>query len=196
MSYILEALKKSDRERQQRAGPVLARAAHQKFFASSPRPPRWPLWGLALVAAAALPGTVWLAWHSGLVSIEFSAGRNPAEHPQPLLGAQSTPAGAAPAAALPAVPVRPAGLAGPPPEHAVPELWQLPVAVRAAIPALDFSLHVYSESPEQRSIIINDRMMREGEFVEPDLQLVAITRQGVIMRSRAEYFRVGILEDW
>ncbi len=78
----------------------------------------------------------------------------------------------------------------------IPELWQLPLSTRAAIPALDFSLHVYSESPEQRSIIINNRMMREGEYVDAQLQLIAITRQGVIMRFGAETFRVGILEDW
>jgi general secretion pathway protein B len=76
------------------------------------------------------------------------------------------------------------------------ELWQLPAALRAGVPPLNFSLHVYSTRRDQRSIIINNRMMREGEYVNPQLALSAITPDGVVMKYRNEYFRVSILDNW
>ena len=79
---------------------------------------------------------------------------------------------------------------------AIPELWQLPASLREGIPQLDFSLHVYSTRIDQRSIIINNRMMREGEAVTPQLTLSAITPDGVVMRYRSAYFRVSIVDGW
>ncbi len=79
---------------------------------------------------------------------------------------------------------------------AIPELWQLPASLREGIPQLDFSLHVYSTRIDQRSIIINNRMMREGESVTPQLTLSAITPDGVVMRYRSAYFRVSIVDGW
>jgi general secretion pathway protein B len=84
----------------------------------------------------------------------------------------------------------------PPPAATLLELWQLPVALRSGMPPLDFSLHVYSTRRDQRSIIINNRMMREGEYVNPELALSAITPDGVVMKYRSEYFRVSILDNW
>lgn len=204
MSYILEALKKSDRERQQRAGPVLARAEHQKFFFGQERPGRWWQAALVVAALALVVGVSYLAYRGGYVRLELPAAVTPAGNarPQAVMPAPSgaaaalAPQPAQSAAQTPGQPAQPAQPAQPPAEPVIPELWQLPLSTRAAIPALDFSLHVYSESPEQRSIIINNRMMREGEYVDAQLQLIAITRQGVIMRFGAETFRVGILEDW
>ena len=62
------------------------------------------------------------------------------------------------------------------------ELWQLPSAQRAGIPPLEFSL--------------NNRMMREGEYVNPELLLKTITPDGVVMKYRNEYFRVRIVDSW
>jgi hypothetical protein len=39
-------------------------------------------------------------------------------------------------------------------------------------------------------------MMREGEYVNPQLALSAITPDGVVMKYRNEYFRVSILDNW
>lgn len=83
-----------------------------------------------------------------------------------------------------------------PASQEIPELWQLPASLREGIPQLDFSLHVYSTQIDQRSIIINNRMMREGESVTPQLTLSAITPDGVVMRYRSAYFRVGIVDGW
>jgi hypothetical protein len=83
-----------------------------------------------------------------------------------------------------------------PPPGTILELWQLPASLRAGVPPLDFSLHVYSTRRDQRSIIINNRMMREGETINPELALSAITPDGVVMKYRSEYFRVSILDNW
>ena len=44
-----------------------------------------------------------------------------------------------------------------PPNHQIKELWEQPVSFQNQLPSLDFAFHVYSEVAEQRTIIINDR---------------------------------------
>lgn len=217
MSYILDALKKSDLERQQLAGSRLAQVQRQQFFFARERSGRW----LApAVIGAGLLVAVAGAYHQGWLAVQWPGSQSPsasaasaagapaaAVPPASALAASSTEAAGPVLGEQPAEPagepeyttVAPTPQADRPPRPAageVPELWQLPLSLRAAVPALDFSLHVYSNQPEQRSIIINNRMMREGEAVNGDLTLVAITPQGVVMRLGEAQFRVGVLEDW
>ena len=72
----------------------------------------------------------------------------------------------------------------------------MPMALRDRLGPLQFSLHVYSVQPEQRSIIINNRMMHEGEWLTPQLLLHAITPEGVIMAAQGRYYRVPVVNDW
>ena len=212
MSYILDALKKSDSERQQRQAPTLASVQQQHFFYQSNQR-NWAgyiVGGLLLALAGAGAGL----YASGYIVIGSQQGSGDAA---PLVASQTeVDAVQAPAATVPLTtkpePVRPQA-AQPAPDPAptpqthrvaqeapplanIPELWQLPSAQRVGLPALDFSLHVYSTQQDQRSIIINNRMMREGERVTAELGLHAITPDGVVMKYRNEYFRVGIVDNW
>ena len=74
----------------------------------------------------------------------------------------------------------------------VPLLDELPVAIRAAIPDLSFAGHVYSDAPRKRLIIINSRIVREGDLIGNSLFLEKIDREGVVLRYDTFIFRVKL----
>jgi general secretion pathway protein B len=73
-----------------------------------------------------------------------------------------------------------------------PLLDELPVAVRAAIPDLSFAGHVYSDVPQKRLIIINNRIVREGDLIVNGLTLEEIESDGVVLRYESSIFRVEL----
>jgi general secretion pathway protein B len=80
---------------------------------------------------------------------------------------------------------------------AVVEFWQLPDPVQSEIPALTFSFHVYSDNPERRAIIINKRRVKEGDLVSTGLHLTEITPEGVVLRWQEKYaFYIAVVEQW
>ncbi len=80
-----------------------------------------------------------------------------------------------------------------PEEPFVPFLTELPETTQAKVPKLKFAGHVYSKQPAQRLIMINRKIVREGDMVETDLRLEEITHDGVILRYEGTRFRVAIL---
>lgn len=78
----------------------------------------------------------------------------------------------------------------------IPNLANLPASIRKGMPDITFSGHVYNSVPQRRSVIINDKFMREGEYVTPDIKLVEITDRGAIFRYNDTLFRLSALQDW
>jgi general secretion pathway protein B len=78
----------------------------------------------------------------------------------------------------------------------VQEVDELPEEVRNNLPAMTFSFHVFSSSPQQRTIIINNRRMREGEEVNPGLVLQQITEDGVILLFERHRVHISVLSGW
>lgn len=83
-----------------------------------------------------------------------------------------------------------------PPNSQIKELWQLPADFQSTIPELEFSFHVFSNDHEERMIIINGRRMREGQMVSRGLTLRVITETGVILHSGDQFFHVDVIEKW
>ena len=79
---------------------------------------------------------------------------------------------------------------------AIVDIDELPANIRQQIPNMVFSAHVYSSSPIQRSLVINDRFMEEGSTVGQDLILVEITRSGAIFDFRDYRFSASVLSGW
>ena len=73
-----------------------------------------------------------------------------------------------------------------------PLLEELPLELRKSIPELSFAGHVYADDAEKRLIMINNRIVREGELVDSGLFLQQITRDGVIVRYETVVFRVKL----
>jgi len=78
------------------------------------------------------------------------------------------------------------------PEQNVMTMAELPVPIQQEIPQMSISVHAYSGAPKERLLGINDRMLREGDYVAPGLLLEQITPDGVIMSYKGYRFRRGV----
>ncbi len=75
-------------------------------------------------------------------------------------------------------------------ETKLPLMEELPLALRAQLPEMKFSGHVFSPTPELRMIMINTSIVREGDLIDADLRLMEITRDGLIMSHSGTDFMV------
>jgi general secretion pathway protein B len=244
MSYILDALRKSDQQRQRGAAPTLLLG---QATAVAPKQPALLSYGLlALVLLGAGIAIGWLRpWQPepaapAPVAIaakppEPGQSQPPAVRPdmapkpEPELHAQnSAPATQAVPAPAPAL-AQPHGAAGvkvetqsappkavaevskkapaPVPEQAlstssgaaaaapaqnVISLAELPLSLQQELPPMTISVHAYSGRPGDRLVGINNRMLREGDYVVPGLKLEQITPEGMVFGYKGYSFRRGV----
>ena len=78
------------------------------------------------------------------------------------------------------------------PDDSPPLLKDLPPEIRKSIPEISMAGHVYSEVPSRRMIMINDKIVREGERVGDQLKLLRITWDGVILRYMDTDFQIKL----
>jgi general secretion pathway protein B len=222
MSYILEALKKSDQQRQRGATPTLQ--AVQITVAAPKRPLFiYGLLAMTLLSAGVLIG--WLQpWQSEQIPVESVAAE-----PTILIAQQSAPQPLAtppamfssPAQELPAQTATSAGQA--PMEIAMqpdsqlassassivmsaseqpranvtqePEvmrLEELPFPIQQEIPPMAVQLHTYSNDPSARLVSVNSIRLREGGSLMMGLKLEQITPDGMIFSYKGYRFKHGI----
>lgn len=72
----------------------------------------------------------------------------------------------------------------------------LPDYLKLRIPTMDFTGHVYSSNPQQRSIIINGSFMEEGDAINHELTLSEITAKGAVFNIEDTFFAISILSGW
>lgn len=212
MSFILDALRKSEIERQRQHGPNIAEFAGAR---SDGRPP----WALAVIGAL-------LAINVGVIL--FFLFRDAKEAPAPAPGDSSAAASPAPvpAAAPPAAapvatvepPVSPApgttqqqlaeaigplppGASDPtlvqePPaatpsvtyENAPPAAGALPTQAAQGMPELSMDLHIYSADRNKRAVFINGRRYAEGATLAEGAIVEEITPEGAVLNYRGHRF--------
>ena len=218
MSYILDALRKSDQQRRRGTAPTLLAG---QATAVAPKQPAFLAYGLlaaVLVGAGMLIGWLrpWQPEQAAPVRAEQVAAkplasppRQPASAP-PVVAPQPTPqrplrtkpktagtpreAGAAVTekSAVPA-PEQPVGTAADAAlVRTVISMAELPLAVQQELPAMTISVHAYSGNPANRLVGINNRMLREGEYLVPGLKLEQITPDGMIFGYKEYSFRRGV----
>lgn len=76
------------------------------------------------------------------------------------------------------------------------EIWELPDPIKTKLPALTFSFHVYSKDSEKRTIIINNTRYRQGSTVVDNVTLFEITERGVVLEKAGYRYFVPVLLDW
>lgn len=81
-------------------------------------------------------------------------------------------------------------------QRAVIDYHDLPATTRQSLPAIIISAHVYSSNPSQRSIVINNNFMEEGEYFIDDLILHEITRDGAIFDYQNTLFYYSVVSGW
>ena len=77
-------------------------------------------------------------------------------------------------------------------EVVIPLFDELPPHMKAGVPELSFSGHVYADESKKRLIIINSRIVREGDMISDGLFLKEISPDGVVLRYKTAVFRVQL----
>jgi general secretion pathway protein B len=119
--------------------------------------------------------------------------------PAPTVEAQEPPGGSVTSVKPNATLVKPAETdrkaapsARTPAAQSLPEVRELPLAIRKDLPNLSFSMVVHAPRPADRMININGRTMREGQEISPGLKLEEITPNGAIFNFQGHRFRKGV----
>jgi len=202
MSYILDALRRAeaDRERERGQVPGLHTQAPPGGAATPAAGPRrwWP-WaggGLVLLLAGVGAGSWWAASSPPAPAAPPPAPVATAEPappaPQPAASAALPPAAASASPYLPPLPPpAPAPAPAPAPVAAapIPRLAELPDGLRRELPRLAISGSVYSDDPASRFVMINGEVAREGAQLGPDLVLEQIGPRELVLRFKGQRFR-------
>lgn len=217
MSYILDALKRADAERERGVVPGLYARQLTSPAAKAARRGRSGVW-LALIAVVALAGIaagLWLrqtpvsAVPRAVVEPTLARPKQPAPLAQPLApptapaasapapepAIAALPAAASTAVALAATPVKPRPLPAPPAKASASPptvllLSELSEEIRRQIPALAITGAVYSESPGQRLLLVNNQVLSQGSLVAPELKLEEIGARSSVFSFRGTRFRL------
>ncbi|MCK4709072.1 MAG: general secretion pathway protein GspB [Gammaproteobacteria bacterium] len=76
------------------------------------------------------------------------------------------------------------------------DFHELPESIKQQLPTITISAHVYSSNPLLRSIVINNNFMEEGEYVLDGLILYEITPDGAIFNYQGTIFNYGVVSGW
>jgi len=204
MSYILDALKKSDQQRQRGATPTLPSA--QATMAAPKQPVSLYYSMLAVILLGAGIAIGWLhPWQTEQAVAKPSVARPAiADLGQTVQTARTVQAEMEakpqqswptppPAPAAPVVsPGKPVGFADAGQEPKVQPLSELPLAIQNELPAMTMQLHSYSSKSGSSMVSINSRMLKEGESLSPGLRVEQITADGVIFSYKGYRFLFAI----
>ena len=234
MSYILDALRRAEAQRQQQnptppglgSAPLAAPpdampspghpAAAQAASTSRPERststgPSAAKLGAAALVVIAIAAALLVSLRQPLRPTPVTAavpgedrvapatppGPAPAE-PAAMLSAPNAPMlqPAAPPAEPPTAPpktppVQPASAPPRPTADTVPRYADLPEGVRAGLPAISVQGVTWSENPALRHLIVNGRVLQEGQPIGPDHVLEQIGRDGSVLSYRGQRYRIG-----
>ncbi|MCZ6460456.1 MAG: general secretion pathway protein GspB [Gammaproteobacteria bacterium] len=180
MSYILDALKKTEAENDPdvRASLAIDRGERRRQRVVQ-----------GFVTAALLINAVVLLWlfvpRDSSTEAELTTAA-PAALPQ-APAAQQAPA------VLPTETVQ-VGQIEPAPLRRL-ALAALPAAVRREFPQLVFSTHVYADDPALRAVVVNGQRLTEGNSLG-GLYLNEITENGVVFATGDYLVDIAVLDDW
>jgi general secretion pathway protein B len=77
------------------------------------------------------------------------------------------------------------------PAEPLPELSSIGHEARGRLPPLKVSMHVYSDDPSGRVVIIDGRRLREGDLIDERLRLVEIQRAGSVLELDGRRYRLA-----
>jgi general secretion pathway protein B len=70
------------------------------------------------------------------------------------------------------------------PEVRVPTLRELPDAIQRELPEMKIGGYILGDNPADRSVLINNRLVHEGEEASPGVVLERMQKNGMILRFR------------
>lgn len=198
MSYILDALNKSHRQRQGQPGPQPA--ADDAILRVARRHSLWPLFAAMFFVFALAATLLFALWQATAVVppappvVPVPAHDGKAVPAAPLADVAGRPR-SAPGDTVAAPPAPVATIAntttGPVMEPAeAPLLRSLPAEFRRTLPELAVTIHVYAPDEAGRVLYINNRQYRRGEAVAEGLYVEEILPDGALLSYRGQRFRL------
>lgn len=216
MSYILDALKKSEAERSRGVVPTLLTPSHATFRSSAVG---WVLIAALIVNAGLF--AAWLYWPRDVATATPMRAVEPPSASTTDLGPSTAPAStvaasaptasgssasAAPSNSIAAQPnaigqgqqardvsVEPEPVVSPPP---VPTRRPPVASADSGAAGLSFSTHVYGTDPAMRAVTMDGRRYVEGDEIRPGVRIREITETGVILDVNGRAIPVDVLQDW
>jgi general secretion pathway protein B len=198
MSFILDALRKSENERQR--NQPLGVAAPQGSGGRRSSGIWIPLVALLVGVNLSLLLVMWIMSDNQQPAPPVGneparVAPPPASAPQPVAPAPVAPA---PAPAPSTAPARPAVTQPPPPpastpvatDSELPTMEELVLQNLITIDPLRLDIHVYSDIPAERFVFINMNRYDEGQTLKEGPLLVAINPAGVVLRHQGYDFLV------
>jgi general secretion pathway protein B len=225
MSYILEALKKSDKKRQQETSVSPLHKIHAKPPALRKKEPqRGRQISLSITLVLVIAGlTIWYLSKKDTPTLTAEKPKTeevlplkpqaqpeitvvpkpipelrPAKKKVYVASTESQPEVIPKSVEVVLEPKPLTAVAPPPPpfdeylqtDNKTPYLEELPASFQETVPQFQFDGHVFSPEPQQRMIMINRKIVRQGEVIEKGFILDEITPSGVILRHSTERFQM------
>lgn len=191
MSYILDALNKSEQDRERNQPPRLT-SVHHKPGRRAP----WWRWFTGLLVLAVLNTLLIGYWMreetTGPIDNDTADRQKQAEVANVPTDSTPEPRPASTTTAPEGELITPSDTESVEPVR----ISALPVHVQKQIPDLSFTSHIYSSDPSLRAVTINGRQVREGESMGNGLTLVEITEDGVLLRYRHYTLDMSVIRDW
>lgn len=218
MSYILEALKKAQAERAHGAVPGVDAQPVPTIAVRTPGPV-WIWIVVFLVLLAASAALYWKGpWDRADRAVPAIVAQAPAAivlpSPAPKAGAQpdavSKPASTSAPAPAPApvqaaeptparalrklgerAPGEPAAPVPVPAPERIALLQELPAQIQREIPTLAINGYIYASNPADRSVLINNRLRREGDALGEGFVLEKLLPREMVLNYRGYRYRVS-----
>ncbi|MDH4259087.1 MAG: general secretion pathway protein GspB [Gammaproteobacteria bacterium] len=212
MSFILDALRKSELERQRQSGPSIAELP----IARDDRRLPWALLAIGLLLAINVGVLLYFFLRENttpVAAVETTATPAPASVATVMTAPIPAPLTAPPPTELPAADTRIPEAATmpdatlPPPapdptllpdarvtyvagtvEEMPPPIADLPAQATAGLPELSVDLHIYSDDPAKRAVFINGRRYQRGGVLVEGPRVEEINREGAVLSYRGRRF--------
>jgi general secretion pathway protein B len=208
MSYILDALNKSEEEKKQHKTPGL-NTIHLRSDRNSADNNRWlwPTLGFLLVTINLL-FVFWFtsdntpsATSQNTPAVPSGKERRPVEQPERREITSASPnRGTGNAGSTDTAPKPQSNLAlQPSPQPAKTSRPGQPedlLSSNIAINNIKFSSHIYADDSSLRMVVIDGKRFREGDQISKNLKLHAISQDGVIVKHRNQLIPISVLSNW
>ena len=203
MSYILDALRKSDQQRRSKAAPTLLTLQPSAVVRKRPAYLTYGLLAVILIGGGVVIGWLhpWQPEPAAVKQVESKPIESKPGPPVPAaseIASRAKPDGVLPEARTPAsntapsperrVDIAAADAAG----ETVVEMEKLPTPIREEVSKIKISVHAYSNTPAHRLVGIGSRILHEGDYLIPGLKLEEITPDGMILGYKGYRFRRGM----
>jgi general secretion pathway protein B len=209
MSYILEALKKSERERETSNLETAAPAIESPFHAgvtSAPRGRYW--WVIGFIASFVCIAFILIKFgrievseeaqvQSANVNGELIQQKQSVKQIERSITAVDIPEEAVVKDIVKEV-AETHDVSTVQPQIMQPAIAaeQAPENIQSLLPIIEVSSHIYSSLAERRSIVVNGERLVEADFITPEVQVKEITHQGMIVKVEGWSLVVSRSRGW